>query len=76
MLVLPQANNSKIRVPNKADVIRLVEAYNFFRKCDEGRTVLLERQGPDDIALNDAGQGRLSVTPEFEAIVQQQIQFL
>jgi hypothetical protein len=76
MLILPQQNNSWVRSPNKPDVVRLLEAYGFFPKQYEGPTVLMQRQYPDNNGYDGAWQARAAAPPEFEAIVQQQIQIL
>lgn len=74
MLVLPQPNNSRLRVPNLPNTVRLLEAFGFFPKHYEGLTVLMERQCPDDNGYEGAWQARAAAPREFEQIVQRQIQ--
>jgi hypothetical protein len=75
-LVLPQPNNSQIRIPRNSNYRRVLEAYGFDISLDDGRTLLMSRNFPDDNGFEGAWQERLRVPPEFEAEIQRQIEIV
>jgi hypothetical protein len=75
-LKLPQPNNSQIRIPNNSNYRRVLAAYGFDLKIDEGRTLLLTRNFPDNNGYDGAWQERLRVPLEFETEIQRQIQIV
>jgi hypothetical protein len=74
MLLLPQPNNSKIRIPKVPNYRRVLEAYGFDVVLDNGSALLMTRNAPDNNGYEGAWQERLAVPPEFEAEIQRQIQ--
>jgi hypothetical protein len=75
-LKLPQSNNSQIKIPKNGNYRRVLEAYGFDFKLDDGRMLLMTRNFPDDNGYDGAWQERLAVPPEFEAEIQRQIQIV
>jgi hypothetical protein len=76
MILLPQSNNSQVRIPKNSNYRRVLEAYGFDVKLDDGTTLLMTRNFPDNNGFEGAWQERLAVPPEFEAEIQRQIQIL
>ena len=74
MLLLPQPNNSQIRIPNVPNYRRVLEAYGFDVKSNDGRALLMVRNFPDNNGFDGAWQERARVPAEFGAEIQRQIQ--